>query len=137
MNREVDQWLDVLFRGQHKTGHIDLEAVEMMTRSGMHRVGAVGLTALLRIPAPPVPQRNLACCCGSQAQYQGLRSKPVLTAVGKAEVSRPYYLCSYCHNGQFPADVELDIENTEFSPGVRRMQAAVGQEVPLIADDGR
>jgi len=135
MNREVDQLLDVLFRGQHKTGHIDLEAVEMMTRSGMHRVGAAGLTALLRIPAPPVPQRSLACSCGSQAQYQGLRSKPVLTAVGKVEVSRPYYLCSHCHNGQFPADVELDIENTEFSPGVRRMQAAVGQEMPL--DRGR
>src|SRR5208282_1844596 len=30
-----------------------------------------------------------------------------------------------------PADVELDIENTEFSPGVRRMQALVGQQVPF------
>src|SRR5207248_11312403 len=37
--------------------------------------------------------------------------------------------------GQFPADVELDIENTEFSPGVRRMQAVVGQEAPF--DHGR
>jgi hypothetical protein len=44
-------------------------------------------------------------------------------------------LCPRCHNGQFPADVELDIENTEFSPGVRRMQAAVGQEAPF--DRGR
>jgi hypothetical protein len=32
-------------------------------------------------------------------------------------------------------DVELDIENTEFSPGVRRMQALVGQEAPF--DHGR
>jgi hypothetical protein len=32
-------------------------------------------------------------------------------------------------------DVELDIENTEFSPGVRRMQAIVGQEAPF--DHGR
>src|SRR6267378_2849640 len=32
-------------------------------------------------------------------------------------------------------DVELDIENTEFSPGVRRMQAVVGQEAPF--DHGR
>jgi hypothetical protein len=64
-----------------------------------------------------------------------LRSKPVLTAVGNVEVSRPYYLCSHCHAGQFPADVELDIEDTEFSPGVRRMQAVVGQEAPF--DHGR
>ncbi len=51
------------------------------------------------------------------------------------KVSRPYYLCSHCHTGQFPADVELDIENTEISPGVRRMQAVIGQEVPF--DHGR
>jgi Phage integrase family len=55
--------------------------------------------------------------------------------VGKVEVSRPYYLCPHCHAGQFPADVELDIENREFSPGVRRMQAMVGQEAPF--DQGR
>ena len=50
-------------------------------------------------------------------------------------MSRPYYLCPHCHTGQFPADIELDIENTEFSPGVRRMQALVGQEAPF--DHGR
>ena len=59
----------------------------------------------------------------------------MLTAVGPVEVSRPYYWCPHCHAGQFPADVELDIENTEFSPGVRRMQAMVGQEAPF--DHGR
>jgi hypothetical protein len=32
-------------------------------------------------------------------------------------------------------DVELDIENTEFSPGVRRMHALVGQQAPF--DHGR
>lgn len=52
----------------------------------------------------------------------------MLTAVGPIEVWRPYYLCPHCHHGQFPADVELDIENTELSPGVRRMQAHVGQD---------
>jgi hypothetical protein len=57
----------------------------------------------------------IPCSCGHQARYQELRSKPVLTAVGPARVSRPYYLCSHCHTGQFPADVELDIEDTELS----------------------
>jgi hypothetical protein len=52
----------------------------------------------------------------------------VLTAVGSAECVRPYYLCESCHRGQFPVDVELDIENTELSPSVRRMLATVGQE---------
>ena len=101
----------------------------------MHRVGAAGMAALLRFPAPPVEQRTVACSCSHAAPYRELRSKPVLTAVGKVEVSRPYYLCPHCHTGQFPADAELDIQNTAFSPGVRRRQALVGQEAPF--DHGR
>src|SRR6266567_6802848 len=62
--REVDQWLHILFRGRRKTGHVDLEAVEMMLRSAMHQAGAAGLTALLQLPAPPVEQRTVACSCG-------------------------------------------------------------------------
>ena len=54
--------------------------------------------------------------------------------MGRVEVSRPYYLCPHCHNGQFPADVALDVENSEASPGVRRMLATVGQEAPLCVE---
>src|SRR6202034_227726 len=73
--------------------------------------------------------------CGHHAQYQEIRCKPILTIVGLVRIARPYYLCSQCHVGQFPGDVELDIENTEFSPGVRRMHALVGQAAPF--DQGR
>jgi hypothetical protein len=51
--------------------------------------------------------------------------------VGAAICRRPYYWCEGCGQGQFPVDVELDIENTELSPGVRRMLAVVGQEGPF------
>ena len=89
----------------------------MAVRSAMHQAGATALTRLLQFAAPGVDQRTLACSCAHQACYRELRSKPVLTVVGKVEVSRPYYLCPHCHTGQFPADVELDIENTESFPG--------------------
>ena len=135
VTHEVGQWLQVLFNGRRKTGQVDMEASEMMLRSAMHRAGAAGLTQLLRFSVPPAEQRTVSCACGHTAHYQELRSKPVLTAVGRVEVSRPYYLCGHCHHGHFPADVELDIENTEFSPGVRRMQAMVGQGGPF--DQGR
>lgn len=135
VNREVDQWLNILFRGRRKTGHLDLEASEIMIRAAMHRVGAVGITHLLQFPVPPAELRTVPCSCGHTSYYQELRSKAVLTAVGPVEVARPYYLCPHCHSGCFPADVELDIENMELSPGVRRMQAAVGQEAPF--DHGR
>jgi hypothetical protein len=127
--------LRIIFSGRRKSGRLDLEATEMVMRSAMHQAGATALTKLLEWEAPPAGQRTVPCGCGQQARYRELRSKPVLTAVGKVEVSRPYYLCPHCHAGQFPADVELDIENTGFSPGVRRMQAVVGQEAPF--DHGR
>ena len=107
----------------------------MAVRSAMHRAGAAALTELLQFPVPAADQRVVDCTCGKHAHYLELRSKPVLTAVGMVQVSRPYYLCTHCHSGQFPADIELDIENTESSPGVRRMHALVGQEVPF--DHGR
>jgi hypothetical protein len=125
----------VISNGRHKTGRLDLEAVEMTVRAAVHHAGAAVLSELLQFPEPAADRRNLPCSCGRQAHYRGLRSRPVLTAVGKVEVARPYFVCPHCHTGQFPADVELDIENTEFSPGVRRMQALVGQEVPF--DQGR
>jgi hypothetical protein len=99
----------------------------------MHQAGARALTELLRFAAPD--QRVIPCACGQQARYRELRSKSVLTAVGPVEVSRPWYLCPHCHRGQFPADQKLDIVDTEFSPGVRRMQALVGQEAAF--DHGR
>jgi len=107
----------------------------MATRAAMHQAGGAVLTELLQYPAPDANHRTILCSCGHPARYQELRSKPLLTAVGQVEVSRPYYLCAHCHQGQFPADTELDIENTEFSPGVRRMQALVGQQAPF--DQGR
>jgi hypothetical protein len=112
-------------------GHLDLEAIEMAVRSAMHRAGAAALTELLQFPPPDAGHRTIPCDCSHQARYLELRSKPVLTAVGEVSVSRPYYLCSHCHSGQFPADVELDIEHTGFSPGARRMQAMVGLEDPF------
>lgn len=90
----------------------------MVVRSAMHRAGAAALNELLDFPAPAKAQHAVDCPCGQAALYRELRSKPVLTAVGPVQVSRPYYF-----------------ERTEFSPGVRRMQALVGQQAPF--DHGR
>jgi hypothetical protein len=132
--REVNQLLSRIFAERHNT-RTDLEAVENALRAALHQAGASALSELLQFQVPVPDQRQLPCPCGQLAHYRELRSKPVLTVVGPVQVSRPYYLCPDCHQGQFPADVELDIENTEFSPGVRRMHALVGQEAPF--DRGR
>jgi hypothetical protein len=124
-----------VFAQRSKDGRTDLEAVESALRAVLHQAGAAALTKLLQFEVPAHDRRQLPCPCGHHAQYEELRSKPVQTIMGPARVLRPYYLCSQCHVGQFPVDVELDIEKTEFSPGVRRMYAMVGQAAPF--DRGR
>jgi len=103
----------------------------MAIRSTVHQTGADAVTELLRFAPPDDDHRSLPCTCGHAAQYVGMRSRPVLTAVGWARIDRPYYLCSECNQGQFPTDVQLDTAKTDYSPGVRRMLAAVGCEAPF------
>jgi hypothetical protein len=103
----------------------------MAIRSTVHQTGADAITELLRFSPPNGDHRSIPCTCGRIARYEEMRSRPILTGVGWARVDRPYYLCPVCHTGQFPADLELDIEQTDFSPGVRRMLAAVGGVAPF------
>ena len=125
----------MILQERRKNVRLDLEAVEMALRSAMHQVSAVALGQLLQCDPPGPEQRQRACSCGQTATYQELRSRRILTVVGEVELLRPYYLCPHCHHGQFPLDVELDVENVDLSPGVRRMLAAVGHEGPF--DRGR
>jgi hypothetical protein len=124
-----------IFSERKQTGRTDLEAVEMALRTSLHQAGAAALSQLLQFAEPAPEQRRIACACGQQARYREQRSRCVLTALGEVELTRPWYLCPHCHNGQFPVDRELNIENSDCSPGVRRMQALVGQEAPF--DHGR
>jgi hypothetical protein len=69
-----------IFAERHRTGRLDLEAVEMATRSRLHQAGAAVLTALLQ--SSPSAPRTVPCVCGETARYRELRSKQILTVLG-------------------------------------------------------
>ena len=116
----------MVFADWRKQGRVDLEALEMATRSAMHRAGASVIEQLLNACAPPEPE--VACGCGGQARFHQMRPKQIVTALGEIRIERAYYFCGHCHSGQSPRDQELDVEGTEYSPAVRRMMAIVGSE---------
>ncbi len=122
-----------MFTARRRDGRLDLEAVEMATRAGLHRAGAAVLTGLLAEHGDHAARA--ACGCGTQARYHDLRPKHLLTALGPVEFERAYYVCPHCQQGQSPRDRELDVDGTEYSPGVRRMMAWVGAEASF--DKGR
>jgi hypothetical protein len=131
VTREIGALVHRVFAERRNCGGLDLEAVEMALRSALHRAGAAALGQLLRYSPPDVDQRRLPCVCGQKAHYVEMRTKHLLTALGNTPMERSYYLCPSCHRGQFPVDRELDVQDTELSPGVRRMMALVGHEVPF------
>jgi hypothetical protein len=118
--------LEVAFGDLRKHGRVDLEALEMATRSTMHRAGASVIEQLLNAGAKTEPE--IACGCGQRAKFHQMRPKQILTALGRIEIQRAYYVCGFCHQGQSPRDRELDVEGTQYSPAVRRMTALVGSE---------
>ncbi len=124
--------LKVFFAGRHKDGSIDL-AVEGAIRAAVHRAGAAVLANLLNQQgciATAIP-----CGCGYDAPFHAIRSRQLLTVVGPVVFQRAYYYCPHCHHGRVPHDRELDIVDTEYSPGVRRMMAVVGSDASF--DRGR
>jgi hypothetical protein len=125
--------LEVIFQGLRKSGQFDLEAVEMATRAAAHQLGAMVLQNLLNTAASFPAQ--VRCGCGEYAHFHAVRSKQVVSVVGPITIERPYYVCTHCHRGQSPRDVELDVVRTQYSPGVRRMMAVVGSDFSF--DHGR
>lgn len=88
-----------------------------------------GHALLSRLLSMPVDHAaETPCACGGAARYHDTRSKQLLSVLGPLSMERAYYVCPHCHQGQSPLDRTLDVEGTAYSPGVRRMIAAVGSE---------
>lgn len=98
----------------------------MATRAATHHLGAKMLEKLLS--ESKAFEQTRPCGCGQQVRFHEMRPKQILTVLGRITIQRPYYLCPHCHQGQSPRDSELDVQGTEYSPGVRRMMAVIGSE---------
>lgn len=131
--QEVGRLLQVVFAERRQGGALDLEALEQATRDALHQAGAGVLQTLLNEDAGREPRKP--CGCGGQARCVGKRSKRIVTMLGEIAVERAYYHCRRCGGGFAPRDQELDVEATQYSPGVRRMTALVGSETSF--DRGR
>ncbi len=77
--------------------------------------------------APP----EIPCTCGDQAVYTRLREGVLMTIFGRISFKRRYYLCSQCHQGQYPLDTELGYKPGEITPQLASMAGWVGAELPF------
>jgi hypothetical protein len=110
---------------------MDLEALEFHIRSSMHSVGGMLLERLINSDGGDYRGRTLRSEEGQMFEFKEYRDKDVLTVLGPVTVQRAYYYDQDCGEGFCPKDAALDIAETSFSPGVRRIMARVGAYRPF------
>lgn len=103
-----------------------MEALEFAIRAGVHQAGGVLLERLINADGGGYAGTRIPCRHGHLAEFVEYRSKTVTTVLSSVEVRRAYYYCKPCGAGIIPKDAELDVVDTSFSPGVRRLMGRVG-----------
>ncbi len=61
--------------------------------------------------------------CGQVMASVGVKYKTLRSILGPARFGRSLFVCGRCGAQRFPADEELGIEHTAFTPGAQRMMA--------------
>jgi hypothetical protein len=106
----------------------DFEAWETLILQAARQGGAGVLGSLLTHWREHAPRELIRCKCGARMTSRGRRGKGLLTTLGEVPFARSFYQCEHCHQGRFPDDERLDISNTTYSPGVRRLMARAGSQ---------
>jgi hypothetical protein len=96
---------------------------QLLKQAGNQSLGQ-GLSAL----EVPYPESQVDCSCGQRADYQFRRTAKTRTVFDWVEYRRAYYLCSYCHQGQYPLDQRLGLEPGQVSAGLAPLLALAGVE---------
>lgn len=90
--------------------------------------GAGVLGSLLTHWQTHASREVIRCGCGQRMSSRGRRTKGLLTTLGAVPFRRSFYQCGQCQQSRFPDDERLDIVNTTYSPGVRRLMARAGSQ---------
>jgi hypothetical protein len=107
----------------------DFEAWETLVLQAARQGGAGVLGTLLTHWQQHAPREVILCQCGQRMRSRGRRSKKLLTTLGRVAFARSFYHCAPpCPQGRFPDDERLDIVQTTYSPGVRRLMARAGSQ---------
>jgi hypothetical protein len=106
----------------------DFEAWESLVLQAARQGGAGVLGILLAGWQQRAGREVILCDCGQRMSSRGRRAKGLVTTLGRVPFTRSFYQCEQCHCGRFPDDERLDIVQTTYSPGVRRLMARAGSQ---------
>lgn len=109
-----------------------MEAWEQAVLVAALNAGAKALAVALSGIGSGRRNHPVRCACGTTMESVGLRDKEIVTVLGRVDYRRSLFTCPACGASHFPGDQALDIEQTGFSPGVRRMMARAGARTSFV-----
>lgn len=97
----------------------------------MHRVGGRLLDILINADRGGYQGRTICGEQGHRYEFIGYRDKEILTVLGSVTVKRAYYYDRARNAGYCPKDQALDIVQSSYSAGMRRLISKVGAYRPF------
>jgi len=121
---EKNEELNSLLRRIKTAASFDLEACEFSVRDAVMALGARFLERSLNKVGRGRRTVAVRCRrCGQAMASVGVKYKTLRSILGPARFGRSLFICARCGSQRFPADEELGIEHTVFTPGAQRMMA--------------
>ena len=108
---------------------LDLEAMEFFIRSGVLTMGARVLEQLLHQVGVGRQEQPRLCGRGHlprKMESSGVYKKTIHTILGPVLFERSRYVCPICDAVEYPGDELLGVQETGFSPGLRRLMTRAG-----------
>lgn len=108
--------------------NIDLEAWEQGLMMAVLAAGSRVMEGLLHGIGCGRLEKTLNCDCGCKEPMssRGRSAKTLKTLFGDVRFQRSMFICPGCGESRCPGDELLQVENTGFSPAVRRHMARAG-----------
>jgi hypothetical protein len=115
-----------------KAKEVDLEAWEFFLRRAVLTAGARVMEDVLAEIGCGRRAEPVLCTCGERMGSVGVRAKTIRTILGPVPFQRSLFICPACGKARIPGDELLDIEETGFSPGARRLMVHAGSRTSFI-----
>jgi len=128
-NSEILKYSKMLMYNISSGNMPSMQEIEVEMRNAALKDGAKVLLKILS-DLPDSVGETLCEKCNSEMKNIGKRSKELISLLGNGKIKRRYFKCTNpeCKNHSFPKDIRLNIENTSFTPGVRRVMAKTASD---------
>lgn len=128
--------LEPRIRGLVTSGaEVSLVSLEKLVFEAVMHLGALWLGQVLTMYAAALAKEagtRLPCHCGGVMRWVSLRTKTVLSLLGKVSYERVYYHCKRCHHGIAIGDRAWGLEHTLTTRGVAQLVGYLNASMSLV-----